>query len=1210
MTLRLKRLEIQGFKSFANRTVFDLAEGLTAVIGPNGSGKSNFSEAVRWALGEQSNTALRGRKGEDVIFAGSSGRAALGMAEVALTLDNSDGGLPLDFSEVTIARRIFRDGETHYLINGGRVRLRDVLQVTAPLGQSYTVIGQGLVDAALSARPEERRGLFEHAAGIAPFRMKRAEAERRLVETETNCARLLDLRAELEPRIRSLERAAKGAQEYTELRERLRGLHERLFADLWRETHATLAAAEAEEGAAREARGAADHEIARLNAAVAAAVAATEVQGRERHGLAEQAAEVARRLEPLRRDLAIGAERLSAIGRRLTESRERVAGLATRRAALTEESAAADSEAARIATSAAAARQEAEAIERTLGAVEGRRAGALHAARRLAEQIATTERERLTLARRRAATEERRAAIARDRERATVERAAAQERQAALNAELAEKNAAITRNATRREAATVAQREAGALVAAATGAEREASAAQTTRERHLAEVRARLEGLQKLAASGEGFFTGVRAVLAAARARQLQGVVGPVAGIIDVPGELETAIEIALGGHLQDIVVERWADAEAAIALLKERRAGRATFQPLDTSRGGAGDRRAPADGPGVLGVAADLVGHEARFAPLVGSLLGRTLIVEDLPTTRRILPRLSGAWSIVTRGGEITRTSGAVTGGSAARESGILARERALRELPQAVATAERELAAAMATVGARAAAGRAAREELARHEGLEREAAREAEDLRHSLARVERERRAVAETLGGLARRGAELTKGTGALTDELAIGDAEEAAIAERLGRFEAERVAATAALQGIEDTGQHERPRLTTLRAEIARAEEQGRGLRRQLEAAQAQETALAREAREQAAQVVALEREAGEVAAAATEHRARLAATETEATALAARLRPLDAALTAVRDAETTARGALGAANQEALRREATLGARAVETARRRAEVDTLTRRIVADMADMADATDATDTEQADLAARFAVPAPPLPADERAALESQTARLVARLRRSGPPSAAALGEWEDETARWKTLTVGLGDVESAARSLRGVLAELDRTMAERFNATFARVAEEFALSFADLFGGGAARLVLAEGRADDGDSGGVAGVEIIAQPPGKRPQALALLSGGERALTAAALLFAILRVSPSPFCVLDEVDAALDESNVVRFREQLKRLTDRTQFVVITHNRGTIEGADTLYGITMGADGVSRLLSMRLDGAALPVFVGA
>jgi chromosome segregation protein len=317
-------------------------------------------------------------------------------------------------------------------------------------------------------------------------------------------------------------------------------------------------------------------------------------------------------------------------------------------------------------------------------------------------------------------------------------------------------------------------------------------------------------------------------------------------------------------------------------------------------------------------------------------------------------------------------------------------------------------------------------------------------------------------------------------------------------------------------------------------------------------------------------------------------REALVTTEAEAAALAERLRPLDAALVAARRAEADASAAMHAANEEALRRESALGARAVETARRRADRDALVRRIAADL------------EVDDPAALFAEPVPPLPTEERATLEGQVERLSARLRRLGPPNPDIVAEWESESARWKTLTDGLSDVESAARSLRAVLAELDRTMAERFNATFARVADEFADSFTDLFGGGSARLLLAEGNAD-----GTSGVEIIAQPPGKKLQSLSLLSGGERALTAAALLFAILRVNPSPFCVMDEVDAALDESNVVRFRERLKRLADQTQFVVITHNRATIEGADTLYGITMGPDGVSRTLSLRLDDHPAP-----
>ena len=1189
MTLRLKRLEIQGFKSFANRTVFDLSPGLTAVIGPNGSGKSNLSEAVRWVLGEQSNLALRGRRGEDVIFAGGSGRAALGMAEVALTLDNSDGELPLEFSEVTIARRIFRDGDTHYLINGGRVRLRDLLQITASLGQSYTVIGQGLVDAALSARPDERRGLFEHAAGIAPYRLKRIEAERRLAETDANCARLLDLRAELEPRLRSLERSARHAQEYGEARERLRGLQERLFADLWRETTAVLRGAEANEDEAREAREAASVEIARLLADAEASRAATETQSCERQVLAAQVEALARRLEPLRRQLAIGEERLVAIRRRRAEAEERAAHLVAQREAAQGAAARAEAEIGALDGALAEARGGAETLERELAGADERRTAARRAERDLGERIAATERERLALARRRAIADERRTALTRDRDRATAEHLHASERVTALTDEQGTIAAALQRNTAARDAALAAEREGQATLQAALAAEREAAGDLTTLERRAGELRARVEGLQKLAASGEGFFTGVRAVLAAARSGELSGVVGPIASVLTVPAEVETAIEVALGGHLQDIVVERWADAEAAIALLKARRVGRATFQPLDTVRGGGGGGAAPS-GAGIVGVAADLVRYDDRYSGLMQGLLGRVLVVEDLPTTRRVLSRLSGGWSIVTRGGEIARTSGAVTGGAAARESGILARERTLRELPRALATAEREVAAARAVLDERAVAVRTGREALAHCERLRRDAAQEGDDLRHRLGRFERDCRAVVESLGSIERQLTEYDRAEATLGGELAALDTGERDLAARLAVLERERAASLATAQEGDQAGQGERSRLTALRAEAARAEEGGRGLRRELAAARNQEIALVREVADltrRGEELVAEERTlvAGDVG-----QREAWAAAAAEAAALTERLRPLDAALVAVRRAEAEASAAMNAANEEALRREAALGGRAVETARRRAEREALARRIAADL-------EVEEPEE-----RFAVSVPPLPTEERMTLEGQVERLAARLRRLGPPNPETVAEWESEAARWKTLTEGLADVESATRSLRAVLAELDRTMAERFNATFARVAEEFTESCTDLFGGGSARLVLGEAQGD-----GVAGVEIIAQPPGKKLQSLSLLSGGERALTAAALLFAILRVNPSPFCVLDEVDAALDESNVVRFRERLKRLAEKTQFVVITHNRTTIEGANTLYGITMGTDGVSRALSLRLgEGAAQSV----
>ncbi|MFN8517172.1 MAG: AAA family ATPase [Chloroflexia bacterium] len=563
------------------------------------------------------------------------------------------------------------------------------------------------------------------------------------------------------------------------------------------------------------------------------------------------------------------------------------------------------------------------------------------------------------------------------------------------------------------------------------------------------------------------------------------------------------------------------------------------------------------------------------------------------MPTTRRVLSRLSGGWSVVTRGGEITRTSGAVTGGSAARETGILARERTLRELPRALAAAEREVAEAQATLEERATAVRTAREALARFERLRRDVAQEGDDLRHRLGRFERDCRAVVESLGAIERRLAEFDRAEVALGGELAAIEKDEQALTARLAELERERATALASSHEADQSGQEERSRLAGLRAEVARADERGRGLRREIAATRNQEIALAREEANLSRHIAELETEERDLVAGESGQREVLATTEAEATALAEQLRPLDAALVTARRAEAEASAAMHGANEEALRRESALGARAVETARRRADRDALLRRIAADL------------EVEDPAALFAAPVPPLPTEERAALEGQVERLAARLRRLGPPNPDIVAEWESESARWKTLTDGLSDVESAARSLRAVLSELDRTMAERFNATFARVADEFADSFTDLFGGGSARLVLAEGNAD-----GTSGVEIIAQPPGKKLQSLSLLSGGERALTAAALLFAILRVNPSPFCVMDEVDAALDESNVIRFRERLKRLADQTQFVVITHNRTTIEGADTLYGITMGSDGVSRALSLRLDDHPAPKTVVA
>ncbi|MFO7270291.1 MAG: chromosome segregation protein SMC [Sphaerobacter thermophilus] len=1181
MPTRLKRLELHGFKSFATPTTFVFDPGITAIIGPNGSGKSNIAEAVRWALGEQSYASLRGRRTEDVIFAGSAARAPLGMAEVSLTLDNESGDLPLPFSEITITRRAYRSGENQYFINGARVRLKDVLQVTASLGQAYTVIGQGLVDAVLSQRPEERRGLFEHAAGITGLRLKQAEAQRHLAETEANSTRLEDLLAEIEPRLRSLERAARQARESGEVRERLKAALLRLYAHQWQGARQRLQAAEAAEAAAAQAVEAA----VAAHAAAQAALADIEQRG------AAQRAEVER--------LAAETARLRAEEREIEHRR---ALAAERRAAQVRRRDDLEQEAARLRGEAEAAAQEAQEASNALQAIDAEIAEREAAIARLAEAdaAARAERERLAAALRQAEqaiTEAERAALAAASRRdlldqqerdllATRERLEREQRaRAARLAELEAQAAAATKardEAREQLAELAAERERlEAALSAAAAARDEAERAMKAVERRLVERTTRLEALTRLRDSGAGLYAGTRAVLDAARAGHLQGIIGTLASLLIVPPELEAAMEAALGGHLQDIVVERWRDAEQAIEHLKRTKAGRATFQPLDTVRGSS--VRAPRlDHPGVRGLAVDLIDYDPRVEPVVTGLLGRVVVTDDLTATRAILRALPPGWSVVTLGGEITRSSGAVTGGARVKESGTLARERELRDLPVECRKLERELDAARAEVEARAAEVdrlRAERDALDRDIAAAREAGRAAEA---ALARQQRlrddEARAAAEEEqrhAGVAERLARLDADR-----QEAERAGQEAAARRQAAAAERERL--LAALREAETAGPD--ARLQDERSALAGLVERRRGLI-------AQQQRLESEQQRVAAAIAEAERRAGEIATAITALDAEVESLTAERERIAAllaaaeeQLGPARAAREDAAAAERAAREAVAGAEQRVRDAERERDRATLELERRRDEVNLLRERAAHDLGEEVDidaALDAVDLDDTD----------------PDTLQREVDRLRERLRRIGLVGEDAIEQYEREAERYTFLRGQLDDVHAAGEALRALLAELSRSMAEEFNRTFGEVAAAFEATFTTLFGGGKAKLLQVQ------DDDGATGVDILAQPPGKRLQSLALLSGGERALTAVALLFAILKVNPSPFCVLDEVDAALDEANVVRVRDELKALADRTQFVVVTHNRATIEGADTLYGITMGDDGVSRVLSLRLPAEA-------
>ena len=1199
--MHLKRLEIQGFKTFATRTSIEFRPGITAVVGPNGSGKSNIADSVRWVLGEQSLATLRCKRSEELIYAGGGRRAPSGLAEVSLTIDNSDRLLPLEFDEVTIARRATRAGDSEYFINRARVRLRDLLEATEPLGGSYTIINQGLVDAALTLRPEERRRLFEDAAEIGGFETRKAEAVRRLRETDGNLNRLADLLAELEPRLRTLKRQAAQARQQRELTGELQQLQIRFYAEQWRlareqsaRTQAALAQLERELDQARAAQATVAAELQALRAALRAR--------REALGaLHQQSSALHRSAAAAQRELAVGSERVASLARRAEELERRHSELALRRQ---------EAEAQRAAAVAAEAREAAELAERhlLLRAAEAELAAAEAARRTLAQELRQAQdaalRTATAVSEQRTRAEQLLAQAARlEREATELDAAAASAAAsvAATQAQVAQASAALEQGEAARAQAAAAELAARAELDALRQARALADEQRGAARRAFADAEARLDSLSRLARSYAGAFTGVKAAMQWAERGGRQGF-ALVQTLIRTPAALETAVEVALGSRLQNIVVERWEDAEQAIAELRKSGAGRATFMPLETLRTVDGLPEPPSTvhrPPSVLGVAAELVEYDTHYAAVVRQLLGRVLIVRDLPTARAELRRLSGGWTIVTLGGEQVSSGGSVTGGAQTKESGALRRERELRELPGQVAAARAALERAEARrveleAGAQALAAR-----LRELEGRARQGQELLDQARTSLAAAQARVAQAEQERTWTEQRRARLAADSTALAAQREQG-------AHRLLAAEAAATGAEAGFGALrtrqEAQAQADRAaqeRLATLRAAASAAEAQlraGRNLRA------AHEQALSLVARQEAeldqgAAELATEREqlVAEHERAEATHKVLLA----EIDALRARIDPAELEL---RDDEAK----LGELEQREAHATTTLlgqesahGRAALEAQRAADRQESLFERAAADGVDLDGGQETVDGEEA---------------GPTVDLQTEIETLKTKILRLGVVNPLALEEYEETAERQGFLSGQLADLRAASATLLELIAELDAAMSSRFTATFHAVAAEFEQSFARLFGGGSAKLVLTGGPQANGAEPGegdalaesslagskVQGVEIIARPPGKKQQSIALLSGGERTLTAAALLFAILKVNPSPFCILDETDAALDESNVGRFRDALRFLTEQTQFILITHNRGTIEAADTLYGVTMGDDGASKTISLRVE----------
>ena len=1196
--LRIKRIVIQGFKTFARKTEFVFDPGVTAVVGPNGSGKSNVADAVRWCLGEQSFGLLRSKKTADVIFSGSDKRARMGMAQVSLTLDNSDNELAIDFAEVEISRRAYRDGENEYLLNGQRVRLQDVTQLLAPSGlgkRAYAVIGQGLIDQVLSLKPEERRGLFEEAAGITGHQSKRTTALRRLDATQENLSRVQDILAELSPRLGYLKRQAERAKERAQVDADLKGLLHQWYGFRWHATLEELSEARRQSEAAARVTSARRKRLEEVSVQI-------EASRRAQAGLREKLnrqqsvnAERRRQVEELQRSLAVADERRrqllvrrDELAREVMELQKEATGAAVRMQNLR-----AEVEAAQLDHSQRQA--DVDRLQNHLRQRQQERAGLvdrLDSAR--AEQRKLGER----MADRRSRLEQ--IAEARDRLRAESdsqrlglsEAAVAVESAAVL---LAQSEAAAAQSAQNAQAAQLALADGEGQIATLRSQLAQAEQSHREAERAADRLQTRFDLLDRLRNEGAGYANGVRAVLQAAGKRELAGVVGTVASQLSVPAHLDKAIETALGGAFQNVITQGWEDTQSAIDFLKRSGQGRATFLPLDRLN------VLPAidapNEPGILGNAAVLVGYAPAVAQAAEQLLNRVWVAEDLPAARRALDRQRGPTpTVVTLGGEIVRPGGAVTGGSDGRrqDDSILAREREYRELPEQMTATRRTAQAAQDQ-------GEQVRQALAAAQNRLAESRVQAESARQQASQTQQAQERARLQYAQAQERAEWQQKRSSQMAAEGSRLDEQEATVAQELADFAHRERQLIGDLQAAEEAASAASVddllrQLADLRA--VAAESQGHlrnrqasldALRRSSETVKSQIDSKSSRLAGLVQEMEALDGETGERA----EAEARLSG---QMVALQAEIGPLESEVAQLHTRQIQMESEERRLQQLLRQDETQYNAAQLKLQRTDDRLEILRQEIRQDFG-------LAEMEQSEDVAYQ----PPLPLDTLVAqlpvvtelapgLDEEVRETRARLRRLSNVNPDAPKEYEEAAGRHDFLLHQSEDLEKAAFDLRRIIRELDKRMEIELRRTFDAVSTEFVHFFDLLFRGGSAQISLTSPE-DIINTG----VEIVARPPGKRPQSLDLLSGGERSLTACALIFAILRVSPTPFCILDEVDAALDEANVDRFREVVEELGSNTQFILITHNRRTLEASNTIYGITMGDDGVSRVISLRLDG---------
>ena len=1177
----LKSIEVQGFKSFANKIVFDFHNGITGIVGPNGSGKSNVADAVRWVLGEQRVKQLRGGSMQDVIFAGTENRRPLSYAYVAITLDNSDHQLSIDYEEVTVSRRLYRSGESEYLINGAACRLKDINELFYDTGigkEGYSIIGQGQIDRILSSKPEESRELFDEATGIVKFKRRKNTAQKKLEDEKQNIVRINDILAELEKQLGPLEKQSAAAREYLKKKEALKLCDVNMF----------LLETERVQGALTEL----EQKISDTDRELKETTGQYENIKKEHARIEEELEELNRRLDEtkeaasraglgrqqLEGQIEVLKEQINSVrqgGEQLEGRLKNIAADVKERQEAREKLAAEQAELAKQLEAAASVSGEADArLQELREQIEAENTAAEISKNTIISLLNERASTKGRLQRYDAMQEQAQIRRTELNQKLLLAKSSEEEQRVQYEGHLKKLEEISGRIITLSEDQREKEEEAEGLRRELGKKNEELEIGQSAFHRESS----RLESLRNMAERYDGYGNSIRKVME--QKKNVPGIEGVVADLIKVDQRYETAIETALGGSIQNIVTENEDTAKELIEYLKKNRFGRATFLPL-TSVGGRGGFAKPEalKEKGAIGLASTLIRADKKYDRVVQHLLGRVLVAEHIDDAIRIARKYKHSIFIVTLEGESLSPGGSMTGGAFRNSSNLLGRKRELTELEENVQKLEADIREARLQI------------ETLREQRRERRA--EAESLSTELQRLYLQQNTAKMNSDQAKARLDEIIEGYSGLRKELS-------EIEKQFADIHDSREAIFREIRESEEQEKQNEARIETAQARLAGLKQSEAESIDDNEKAHLKLAALTQKAGfvdENAARIerelVRLHTEEQEIHEGMQKGNADIEAKEEGIGALRKQIEDMIARSERL-NGETAE---LGGKREALLTGQKDFFTKREELSDKQTRLDKEIFRLNSQREKLEETVDSlTDYmwEEYELTYNTALPMKQEEDMDLAALKKQTSVLKDEIRKLGDVNVNAIEDYKNISERYEFMNTQRNDLVKAEETLMGIISELDTGMRRQFEEQFARIRVEFDKAFKELFGGGKGTLEL------DPDADMLeAGVRIIAQPPGKKLQNMMQLSGGEKALTAISLLFAIQNLKPSPFCLLDEIEAALDDSNVNRFAKYLHKLTKNTQFIIITHRKGTMESADRLYGITMQEKGVSTLVSVNL-----------